>query len=137
MAYPANTTIWLTYGNFTGQKVILYEGAQSGWGRQHVQYRQNWNNKASAQDCVEYTVADAQAVGQDKYGYPVYDHCRKTTVLFENWTILVEIIVNNGHATDPVNSNGNGLGAIPFTVIMQPKHGMENWAPVLSPGGLM
>ncbi|MCY0909768.1 MAG: hypothetical protein OWR62_15435 [Sulfobacillus thermotolerans] len=30
MAYPANTAIWDAYGNYTGQFVILYEGAQPG-----------------------------------------------------------------------------------------------------------
>ncbi len=71
-----------------------------------MRYRHNWQNTASAQDCVEYTVADAQAAGEDKYGHPVYGHWWKTTVPFENWTILLKIIVNNGNATGTVNSKG-------------------------------
>lgn len=35
-SYPASTAIWDAYGNHTGQCVILYEGAQPGWGWQHM-----------------------------------------------------------------------------------------------------
>ncbi|MCY0909769.1 MAG: hypothetical protein OWR62_15440 [Sulfobacillus thermotolerans] len=77
-----------------------------------MQYRHNWKNTAAAQDCVKYTVADAQASGADRYGHPVYDHWRKTTVPFENWTILLEVTVNNGNATGVVNSKGHGPGAV-------------------------
>lgn len=110
--YPPDTAIWDAYANWTGQFVILYEGAHPGWGWIHMQYRHNWKNTAVAQDCVQQTVADAQATGTDKYGHPIYDHWWKTTVPFETWTILLEVIVNNGNATGVVNSKGHGPGAV-------------------------
>jgi len=112
LTYPPDTAIWDAYANLTGQFVILYEGAHPGWGWIHMQYRHNWKNTAVAQDCVQQTVADAQATGEDTFGHPVYDHWWKTTVPFESWTILLEVIVDNGNATGVVTSKGHGPGAV-------------------------
>ena len=81
-----------------------------------MQYRHNWKN-----------TADAQAAGQDKYGHPVYDHWWKTTVPFENWTILVEIIVNNGNATGTVNSKDKGPGAVITGYPIYGNYATETW----------
>ncbi len=74
--------------------------------------RHNWKNTEVAQQCVQQTVADSQATGTGKYGRLLYDHWWKTTVPFETWTILLEVIVSSGNATGVVNSEGHGLGAV-------------------------
>ena len=114
MAYPPNTAIWLTYGNHTGQRVILYEGAQDGWGWVHMQYRHNWKNTAVAQNAVKVAVNSGSYKFQHRRNYDrnLYFKKFKTTIPFIGWWIELQVVVNVGNATGSVDSQGRGPGAV-------------------------
>ncbi len=125
MAYPPNTPIWLTYGNQTGQRVILYEGNWDGWGWTHMQYRHNWKNTAAAQNAVKI------AVNSGKYSFQhrrtgdrnLYSEWFRTRVPFMGWKVLIQIIVEPGDA----NGDPYGPGAVVTGFPIQGNYKRKTW----------
>lgn len=110
--FPANTGIWSTYGNHTGQFVILYEGAQPGVGWVHMQYRHNWKNTAAAQNAVRTAINSGNFVPQTSRKNNLYFRWFHTTVPFFNWKLEMKVVVQMGNATGNVNAKGYGPGAV-------------------------
>jgi len=110
--YPPDTAIWLTYGNFTGQRVILYEGANPGVGWRHMQYRHNWKNTGAATTAVEDAVHLGSYQPQNSPKRSLYREWFHTTVPFFSWMVEIQVVVNVGNASGVVNDFGRGPGAV-------------------------
>ena len=107
---PPNATIWDTHAQFTGQYVMLFEGAQPGWGWAHMQCRHNWNIEI-AQANVEKNRVWRTILDTTRHTY-IYNHWWNTTVPFRNFYVLMQVVVNGGNTTRYANSQGKGPGAV-------------------------
>ncbi|MDA8195232.1 MAG: hypothetical protein M0Z53_14755 [Thermaerobacter sp.] len=130
LAVSANAGIWYNSAAFTQQMVMLYEGVYSAnsWGWQHMSYRHNWLTGAG-QKAVEIAVHQAQYWAVQSYNSRyVYDKWFTTTVPFENWSVLIEVIVSPGNAT---GKNLYGPGSVVTAYPIAGSYKTQTWRGVL------
>ncbi len=82
-----NAGIWVTTDLYSGQKIMLYEGAQPGIGWQHMMYRHNWANLGTAQTTVEIVCHNPDSWTIQSNGRYAYYKWFDTTVPFESWEV--------------------------------------------------
>lgn len=120
-----NTPIWYKSAAFTKQMVMLYEGLyqSDSWGWEHMAYRHNWTT-AAGQKAVEIAVHQAQYYTVQSNGRYEYDKWFTTTVPFEDWSVLIMIVVSPGNAT---GNNLYGPGSVVTGYPISGSYTTETW----------
>lgn len=108
-----NDPIWITVANFTGQKVILYEGASNGWGIQHMYYRHNWGIGAGGTTAAEILVHQAQShsidTSSNNNGRELYNKWFiSKNIPFFTYQVELQVVVQPGNATEGDNQFEDG-----------------------------
>lgn len=119
-----NDAIWETTNLYTGQKVVLYEGAQPGIGWQHMMYRHNWYDLGAAQTTVETVCWNPDSYKKQANGRWAYYKWFDTTVPFETWEVEIMIVVNPGNAT---GTSYTGPGAVVTGYPVAGNYVKETW----------
>lgn len=115
LSVSPNTPLWLTTANFTGQKVMLYQGAENNysWGMLHMLYRHNWLNWSGGVTAVQIVVHQAQShsidTGVNNYGRELYNKWFiSKNIPFFTYQVELQVVVQPGNATEGNNQYENG-----------------------------